>query len=807
MDNKKDENKKNVYIDEHIILNNSEKILKNRLIPEAELWNEYENLHSNYKRLLCEAEGIIRIGDLYQKKLYSENIDLKKIIKFKVANGMYWIEIPMVNLRILCGCPANSVKILIKRGLINKREENQVVYESGPNAILLSDAAIQNETFSNLAEFPILQMLYKQGMGIPDHPNNRGIKPILIGIKDIVESQGNYFYRGNYGLSTIEELRKAGISKNIAGELMRMKLKFAFGKIMDIEDLIQLKIVESEPVELRDKVFVQRTGFNKYKFTWNNNEVTVDLNLKPNEKYESPYSLGMHDIKREYFSIIHTGEGDGWDVKRPCISSIITFQGKIYLIDTGPNILESLTALGISVNEIEGIFHTHAHDDHFAGLTTLIRSDHLIKYYTTPLIRTSVIKKLSALTGLDEKAFGRYFKIRDLEFDTWHNIDGLEVKPVLSPHPVETNIFFFRTYWKDGYKTYAHVTDTTNFGILEKMISEDENEYGISREMFEKVKQSYLTPVDIKKLDIGGGIHGIAEDFKHDKSKKILLGHTEHDLTNTQKEIGSNAHFGMQDILIPSQQNYAMSIAHHYLSTYFPSVPRHIFKLLLNYPLISFNPGTILLTNDTKIDHIFLIISGVIELINTKTNRNYELSTGSIIGEIPCLTNNKPIGTYRTVSYVKALCIPRSQYLRFTKQYNLHDRIVSMHKNREFLQNTWLLGEMVSYPILNKIAAHLSNRTLLKRKLDQNTDKQNLVFFREGEIQLCTGEYVIETLSKGNFFGEDNVLSTPQKYNVVVKKESTVFVSPAHVLKDIPIVQLKLMEVHTKRLRAVPMTG
>ena len=53
----------------------------------------------------------------------------------------------------------------------------------------------------------------------------------------------------------------------------------------------------------------------------------------------APYTLGFNHIKREYFAVIHGGEGDGWNVNRPCMSSILMFQGKIYLIDAGPNVL------------------------------------------------------------------------------------------------------------------------------------------------------------------------------------------------------------------------------------------------------------------------------------------------------------------------------------------------------------------------------------------------------------------------------------------------------------------------------------
>jgi len=56
------------------------------------------------------------------------------------------------------------------------------------------------------------------------------------------------------------------------------------------------------------------------------------------------------------------------------------------------------------VGEIEGIFHTHAHDDHFAGLPALLASGRRLKYFTTPLVRHSVTRKLSALLSIDEAA-------------------------------------------------------------------------------------------------------------------------------------------------------------------------------------------------------------------------------------------------------------------------------------------------------------------------------------------------------------------------------------------------------------------
>ena len=102
------------------------------------------------------------------------------IYKIYVARGIHWVCVPEVELRVLCGCPAEAVKHLIKRGLILPQEIGGVMCETGPNAILLSDVLLQNGEFANLAEFPVLQMLYKQGLIVPGHPNNTGRKPMLL---------------------------------------------------------------------------------------------------------------------------------------------------------------------------------------------------------------------------------------------------------------------------------------------------------------------------------------------------------------------------------------------------------------------------------------------------------------------------------------------------------------------------------------------------------------------------------------------------------------------------------------------------
>ncbi len=726
---------------------------------------------------------------------------MAKIRKIQVTSGVYWVGVPDARFYVLCCCPADSIKHLMRRGLIVTTERNGVAFETGPNAILLSDVLVQNGGFANLSEFPVLQMLYRQGMILPNHPNNTGEKPMLIGSKEQVKAQMQYIYRGNYGLISEEEIINAGVSQKTAHEIMSLKLKFAFGNIRKTEDILDAKIVENEPIEIRNNVFIRRLGLNVFQFQYEGEHVTVDLNLAPNESYGASYTLGFYNIKREYFGVIHSGEADGWDVDRPTMSSILMFQGKIYLIDAGPNMLYSLMSLGISVNEIEGIFHTHSHDDHFCGLPALMEADHKIKYYATPLVRTSITKKMSALLSIDEEELRSYFEIHDLEFDTWNNIGGLGVMPIFSPHPVETNIFIFRVTREDGYASYAHFADIVSLDVLEGMITENDREIGISREFFDKVKKEYLSSAHLKKLDVGGGlIHGKAKDFQKDPSKKLILSHTSLKLTGQQKEIGSGAPFGMTDILIPAVQNYTFRSAFQFLQSYFPTVPPYHMNMLLNNALVTFNPDSILIKGGMPNPEIYLILTGNVEMIQSESDVNSMLSSGALIGEISGLTRSPSKETYRAVNFVQALRLPARLYLDFVIENGLFSDIELLQDNREFLQKSRLFGKSISYPIQNKLARAMRFKDYAAGQVLPRDTKLFICLIKRGKLERYIGENVLETLDEGDFFGEETVLfGTSSLFQFRAVEPTVIYEIDADMVRDIPVVRWKLFETHEKR--------
>ncbi|MBV6341068.1 response regulator [Candidatus Magnetobacterium casense] len=725
---------------------------------------------------------------------------LRNLQTTEIVPGVYWVQVPGADLYVLCGAPADVVKHMMIKGYISRQTKDGVTFETGPNAILLSEVLIQNGMFSNLAEFPVLQMLYRQGMLLPGHPRNTGVKPLLIGSREQVNAQMNYIYRGNYGLTSVEELVQGGLSPQEAQQMMAIKLKFAFGGIRPTTDFVDTIVVEQAPVEIKNGVYIRRTGFNRYEFQYKGRTTEVDLNLAPDQTYESPYTLGFHDIGRHYFSVIHSGQGDGWDTRRQSMASILVFQGNIYLIDASPGIVFTLKSLGIDISEIKGIFHTHAHDDHFCGLPALIQSDHRIKYYATPVVRASVSRKLSALMSMEEERFFDYFDVSDLQVNQWNDCDGLEVKPVYSPHPVETNILFFRAQDDNGYKTYAHLADIVSLELLKKMCIPP-GESAISPTFFDDVKANYLLPVDLKKIDAGGGlIHGQASDFKNDDSGRVVLAHTSTALTNEQKEIGSEAVFGSVDVLIPTQQDYIRRAAYLYLKAFFPTIDEGYLRVLLNTKILRFSAGSLILGKDDT-PCVYLILSGSVEFILSSRNIHNLISVGSLIGERALFTDEPQQGSWRAISHVNVMRFSVDFFRGFLKKHDLFDFMKSAVNNIAFLQGTWLFGEGISYMVLNRIAHKIVPTYYNKGERISGGDLRILFLTKEGEVNVYTANgNLVFSCSDGGFFGEDSIVSSlPRQLIFETSTPSTVYHIDGDMLLEIPVVHWKLLEIHSKR--------
>jgi hemerythrin len=478
-------------------------------------------------------------------------VSMGSINTCRIQDGVHWVEIPDADLRLLCGSPADSIKHLSKQGLLRPAQSSGIRYESGPNAILLSDVLVQNGQLANLSEFPAYHMFYTQGLIIPNHPNYFNPKPMLIGAPDQVKAQLDYITWGNYGLTRERQFLSLGETPAFARENVRMKRGFAPGQFFRTQDLMEVVELEDVPRELRGGVTIRRLRQNLFEIGCGRQSVEVDLALKPDEAYQSTFELPIKRITPHTFSVTHAGEGDGWNPSKPSVSSIIQYKGQFLLVDAGPFVLNTLNSLGLKPADLAGVFMTHVHDDHFAGLYDLMTQPNNVRLFVTPVVKATVVGKLAALLSTTVKQVQKRFEFVELNRDTWNRCLGLEVKPVTTAHPVDTTILIFRARKGRQYRTYGHYSDIAALNWLRRMVTTEEADTGVSRSYVNAVRRIFGLKLNLKKVDVGGPpIHGNAEDFAGDRSDRLVLCHTHTPFTTRELEIGAEVEYGQEEVLI-----------------------------------------------------------------------------------------------------------------------------------------------------------------------------------------------------------------------------------------------------------------
>ncbi|MEK7733638.1 MAG: cyclic nucleotide-binding domain-containing protein, partial [Planctomycetota bacterium] len=215
----------------------------------------------------------------------------------------------------------------------------------------------------------------------------------------------------------------------------------------------------------------------------------------------------------------------------------------------------------------------------------------------------------------------------------------------------------------------------------------------------------------------------------------------------------------------------------------------------------SMNAGTILIKKGAVNPFIYFIMSGIVEMVQSESNRRNTLSAGSLVGEFTGILEVPSLETYLAASYIRALKIPSELYYTFIQKNKLYRSMERIMDNRLFLQSTTLFGDMVSYPVQNKVAQAMSIKLYSQGEGLKSDKSHDLYLLYEGELQLCKNTQAVETIKPGGFAGEETILyNIPAVFDTSATKKCKVFHIPKEVLVDIPIVQWKLMETLEKRL-------
>jgi hemerythrin len=191
------------------------------------------------------------------------------------------------------------------------------------------------------------------------------------------------------------------------------------------------------------------------------------------------------------------------------------------------------------------------------------------------------------------------------------------------------------------------------------------------------------------------------------------------------------------------------------------------------------------------------------------------------------LHDQSPSGICWAASHVSALRIPRDAWLDLIRRRGLTESLQETRERREFLQSTWLFGEVASFTLQNRIAGLMERRVVKEDTVLRPEGHAEVLLIADGLLTIFLGKIPIENATPGDFFGEESILrgtrelprgweerfasqrQTRGKGNKAVDLfearallDSTLYAIPAKALDDIPIVQWKLMETYERRLKS-----
>jgi hemerythrin len=226
--------------------------------------------------------------------------------------------------------------------------------------------------------------------------------------------------------------------------------------------------------------------------------------------------------------------------------------------------------------------------------------------------------------------------------------------------------------------------------------------------------------------------------------------------------------------------------------------------MLANCPLVSFNAGSIMIKKGERPRSVFLVLQGVGEAIDTQRGIHRTLSGGAIVGELAAVMEEPAFWTVRASSYITAIQIPDQLYLEFIRQNGLEQTTRRQLENRRFLQGTWLFGELLGFPVERALSAHMVPQQARAGARLQPGSSPGLFLLESGDVVLHRDGRPCEKLAPGGFWGEEEVLYGTRIFEALAVSDVRLFVIPAGLIADIPIVQWRLLQTNERRLRTAP---
>lgn len=695
--------------------------------------------------------------------------------------------------QILCGFPEEVAKACIA-------SDRRIT------AWLLPDVRSRGGIVQWALEFPLYLALFAQGLFAQKK------KLVVFATesdwKDAVESLRLTLL----GL-TREEMVAQGVEPETAAFLDRearsLALKREDGALAAIEDFLQPVLFDASGAARHGGLTVTRHGGNTWSFATEVDRVdsfALDFAGEPLPPYTRPLNLGVTPVLPQQLEVITLGASNGFDAAGPCSNLLVQSSGHFLMIDAGPYVREVVEAAGISLQQIEGLVITHAHEDHAAGISALSRLGRRIRLFTARETAAILRRKLAILNPEAE----RPDRLLDEAFE------------VVYVAPGEPQAFFGLAlefhYTLHAIPCLGVELSCDDGGVRRRVLVTGDNASRASIE--EAYARGTLSPAryqalcalferdcDLVIADGGGGlIHGVAADFEKNPSTNVVYLHT-------GKLPGADAHRftlatpGCRYTIAPENSRPSPLEREAALSALQKSFrcedPEALSALLDGATPLSMNRGQIAVRQNDRTRDFFAVLSGKLAVL-ADGRPVAEIHPGEVFGEMAVLLDGPRTATVKALTPVRLLRIGGEALRRFAQKENLGGQLRELWARRSEIQSVDVLAPL-PLSAIHALARSSERRAVAAgaELIREGARSTSVYALLEGRLQVFRGGAPLEVngapviLHPGQLVGEAAALrELPRNASVVALDECQVLEirgeAYRRALREVPELRLRI---------------
>ncbi|MFH1807921.1 MAG: cyclic nucleotide-binding domain-containing protein [Pseudomonadota bacterium] len=596
-----------------------------------------------------------------------------------------------------------------------------------PNAWLVPDRRSADGVVQWAFEFPLYYALFVQGLF------TRGEKiPVLVKERDWTDLV-EYLRLTLLGLRG-DEMKREGVRAQVVEQLTRegaaMALKRSDGEIAGIEDFLEPHFFDAEGVVEYLGLRVKAHGDNVYSYYTEADrleEVLLQTGGAEAPPYSTPLAPATVPVMPQPFEVITLGSSSGFDPANPCTSVLVQAHGRFVLVDCGPYVRALLRHAGVSLQQIQALVVTHAHEDHAVGLSALLDLTHRLQLFVTRETAAILRRKLAILNpqvSRPERLLDDAFDLVYVEPGREVSFLGLTLRFHYTMHAIPCTGVELSMRVGTEIKRVLVVGDNNARANIEQAATQGV----IDAARRDELLALYAWQGDLLIADAGGGlIHGVPADFAGNPSRDVVCVHTGA-LKPEERHLYTLAAPGLRYTLVSEQRGptpLERGLAHRALNEAFTqSASAWLDAMLDAAEPLSVNRGQIVVRNGDSGQDLYVALTGELAVLIEEDGTSRQVATvnaGEVFGEMAVVNSAPRSATVMAQTPARLLRIPGELFHCFVADAKLTGSLPELWSKRHDLERVTVLSN-----------ASVTTRNLLARAAVRRQVEPGATLIREG---------------------------------------------------------------------------